>query len=742
MNSTALPKKSDRYWFLDNVVGWREGYRHGLELTASDGDLILDRLPGSASLLLDAAQQAAEFQCPSALCSDGCGNLFVADAALNLVKCVDLVRRSVTTLPAIGGKGTAPRQLNEPRGIAVLPTGAVVVSDTGNHHVKIFAPPTYALLQDWGAHDALDEPRHGNGPQMFRFPWAVAADACNIVYVVDRGNRRVQKIRADGAWQDELSDKQWVSPTRMALGPEGLVAVIDTGANAVFIIKSGLPRMLSGVNRPRSVAIDAEARVYVGDDEGLVHVFISDPNSLNDYQLAGWGVMSFSGGIVDLAWDRTYGLLAIVAETTNGRRQRLWKIDPNGASARTGTFITQALDSTIPNCQWHRVLLNASLPKGTSIQIDSYSAETTPDPAQADTADQVLEPLDPSFNQWKLCIKAGDDNPDCLVQSGPGRYLWFRLTFNSNGLTTPQTDQQRGGPSSILSKGSPTLRSVKVFYPRVSYLQYLPAVYQENENSRLFLDRFLSIFQSEFDDLDRQIDRIWQLFNPGSAPAKALSWLASWLAVEVDPGWSENKIRKMLKKAFRAQCQRGTVKGLVQAIHDYADARAVVVEHFKLRRMPILSAGTSLNDGVRLWSKNFYKRLQLGANSRIGDFQLVSDPAPDVEPLNQDANQFTVLFLANPYGPSDTERKIGQVVEREKPVHTEAAICPLLPRFRVGVQSTVGIDSVVGGITRLALNRLSTLGYDSILGCSTAEQKLRELGLTPRPVVGRSSLLS
>jgi len=94
------------------------------------------------------------------------------------------------------------------------------------------------------------------------------------------------------------------------------------------------------------------------------------------------------------------------------------------------------------------------------------------------------------------------------------------------------------------------------------------------------------------------------------------------------------------------------------------------------------------------------------------------------------------------YGPSDAEQKIGQVVEREKPVHTQAAICPLLPRFRVGVQSTVGIDSVVGGITRLVLNRLSTLGYDSILGCSPAEQKLRELGLAPRPVVGRSSLLS
>jgi phage tail-like protein len=700
---------------------------------------MLDTLPGAASLLLDATQQAAEFKCPSALCSDGRGKLFVVDAALNLVKCIDLARSSVTTLPAIGGKGVTPRQLNEPRGIALLSTGAVVVSDTGNHRVKIFAPATYALLQDWGENDAFDQPRQPNGQKMFRSPWAVAVDACNVVYVVDRGNRRIQKIHADGVWQDELSDKQWVSPTRLALGPEGMIALVDAGLNAVSLIKSGVSQTLSSVNRPRSVAIDSEARVYVGDDEGLIHVFVSDPNNLNEYQLAGSGVMGFDGGIVDLVWDNTYGLLAIVAETSNGRRQRLWKINPKGAPVRTGTFITHALDSNIPNCQWHRVLLDASLPKGTSIQIDSFSAES--DPQKKHTA-QVVDPLDLSFNQWKLCIKAGTDNPDCLVQSGPGRYLWLRLTFNSNGLTTPQADRQPVSPSSIPARGSPEVRSMKVFYPRVSYLQYLPAVYQENENSRLFLDRFLSIFQSEFDDLDRQIDRIWQLFNPGSVPAKALRWLASWLALVVDPTWSENKLRGMLKKAFQAQCQRGTLKGLVQAIHDYAGAHAVVVEHFKLRRLPILTAGPALSDGTRLWSKDFYKRLQLSVNSRIGDFQLVSDPPPDVEPLNQDANQFTVLFLADAYGSGDSEQRISQVVEREKPVHTQAAICPMLSRFRVGVQSTVGIDSVVGGISYLTLSRTSTLGYDSILSCSQPEQKLRELGLTPRPVVGRSSLLS
>jgi len=731
MNSTAT--NLNRYWFLDSVAGWREAFLDGLEPTTPDGDLVLDALPGSASLLLDATQQAAEFKCPTALCSDGRGNLLVVDAALNRVKRIDMARSTVTTLPAIGEKGAAPRELFEPRGIAVLPSGSIVISDTRNHHIKIFSSPMYALLQDWGANNALGQPAQGNGHKMFRFPWTVAVGDCNSIYVVDRGNRRIQKIQADGTWQYEFSETGWVSPTRLALGPDGLIALVDAGTNSVAVIAPGITQLLSGVDNPQSFAVDTGARVYVGDGDGLMHLFVPDPNRPNRYELAGAGMTGFDGAIVDLAWDSTYGLLAIVAETSNGRQQRLWTINPNGAPVRTGTYISQPLDSNISNCQWHRVLLNASVPDGTSIQIDSFTAEAPPDP--------VSQVTDPAFNQWKLCVKAGNDNPDCLVQSSPGRYLWLRLTFNSNGLNSPE------------------LRSMKVFYPRVSYLQYLPAVYQEDEKSRPFLERFLSIFQSEFDYLDRKIDRIWQLFNPGSIPAKDLNWLASWLAVVVNPAWSESKLRSMLKNAFQAQCMRGTVAGLTQAISDYVGVQAVIVEHFQMRRLPVLSGGASLEGlssgspvvaayagtwqyGIQLWSSDFYKRLQLTSNSQIGDFQLVSDPAPDVEPANWDAHQFTVLFLASPYGSGDVEQQISQLVEREKPVHTQANICPLLPRFRIGVQSTIGTDSVVGGISYLVLNQLATLGYDSILGCSKEELKLRQVGIAPHPRVGLSSLLS
>jgi phage tail-like protein len=661
MNSAS--SSLGRYWFLDSVAGWQKAFLDGLEPTSKEGDLVLDGLPGSALPLLDEAQQTAEFKCPTALRPDGHGNLFVVDAGLNLVKRIDLARSTVTTLTAIGGKGSGPRELFEPRGIAVLSTGSVIIADTRNHHVKIFSSAMNALLQDWGTNNALGHPEPGTGSKMFRFPWTVAVDACNSIHVVDRGNRRIQIIRADGAWQYAFSENDWVSPTRLAVGSDGLMAVVDAGTKSVTVLAGGVSQLLSTVENPQSVTIDDEARIYVGDAEGLVHVFVPDPNQPNRYE--------------------------------------------------------SALDSNTPNCQWHRVLLNASVPAGTSIQIDSFTAEPTGPVSQV-----TSQVTGDAFNQWKLCVKAGNDNPDCLVQSGPGRYLWLRLTFNSNGLSSPE------------------LKSLKVFYPRVSYLQYLPAVYQENESSRQFLERFLSIFQTEFDGLDYRIDRIWQLFNPGSIPPKDLGWLASWLGVVVNPAWSNSKLRSIIKNAFTAQCLSGTIAGLTQAVQDYVGVKPVVVEHFQLRQWTVLSSGASLDSGTRLWSQAFYKRLQIASNSQIGNFQLVSDPAPDVEPMNWDAHQFTVMFVASPYGSGDIEQQISQVVEREKPAHTQASICPLLPRFRVGVQSTIGTDSVVGGISYLVLNQLATLGYDSILGCSIDELKLRQLGIAPQPRVGLSAKLS
>jgi hypothetical protein len=137
--------------------------------------------------------------------------------------------------------------------------------------------------------------------------------------------------------------------------------------------------------------------------------------------------------------------------------------------------------------------------------------------------------------------------------------------------------------------------------------------------------------------------------------------------------------------------------------------------------------------GTRLWSRDYYRRLQLGVYSRVGYFDLTGEPEPDIEPLAWGANEFTVFFDCDPYQVSATQNSVSQVVEREKPAYTKANYAPVFPRMRVGVQSTLGVDTRIGEITPLLLGTTGTLDYDSILSCSKTETHLRAQHATLRP---------
>jgi hypothetical protein len=127
--------------------------------------------------------------------------------------------------------------------------------------------------------------------------------------------------------------------------------------------------------------------------------------------------------------------------------------------------------------------------------------------------------------------------------------------------------------------------------------------------------------------------------------------------------------------------------------------------------------------------------------SQLGSFRLTGLPEPPVEPLDWGSHRFTVFYPATPMNVEDVSVRVARIVEREKPAHAEALYCPVLPRFRVGLQSTIGVDAVVGDINPVVLNRLATLSYDTVLGCSPLERQMRESGGALRPRAGVTTKL-
>lgn len=400
---------------------------------------------------------------------------------------------------------------------------------------------------------------------------------------------------------------------------------------------------------------------------------------------------------------------------------------------KSGKWQSAPLDSLKYRCQWHRIELQlGSFPPGSRISVSTCAHEKP---------DDVNDPTKSRFVDAQTIvapIEGAQTAFDFLVQSGVGQYLTVRMTLESDGFSTP------------------SVASAKIHYPRESYLEYLPSTYASDDESRVFLERFLSIFQTEWDALDRSIDEIEALFDPEAVPEGAfLDHLAAqWLALPLEGDWNGTQRRRLVSAIPKIYPRRGQLSGLRDFIAVYLANMAgletedvqllqfpVIVEGFREREFLFGSQGNAarLGNGAPLWSASVKRRLQLGVYSTEGEAELVSTGDPERDVFAQYAHRFRVYVPGAWVRTAANERMLRRALDAEKPAQTQYDLCLIEPRFRVGAQSTIGVDTVIGAAPSLRLGcdcptaaapglpPLGRLGYDTVL--STDERVNAELVL-------------
>jgi phage tail-like protein len=227
---------------------------------------------------------------------------------------------------------------------------------------------------------------------------------------------------------------------------------------------------------------------------------------------------------------------------------------PRPRYVRHGVLDGLVLDGKEPDCVWHRLFLDACIPPGDTVAVESRTADVRAElphvPWRREPA-LHLRATGPErpFAAARPNAQPGTGTWELLFQETKGRYLELRLTFYGSG------------------RSSPKLHALRVHYPRFSYLdRYLPAVYREDPSSASFLDRFLANFEGFFTELEGRIAIAETFFDTRTAPAEALDWLAAWLGAALDEGWDEARRRLFLAHAVALYRRRGTPLGLVQAI--------------------------------------------------------------------------------------------------------------------------------------------------------------------------------
>ncbi|AOS64291.1 phage tail protein [Actinoalloteichus hymeniacidonis] len=74
------------------------------------------------------------------------------------------------------------------------------------------------------------------------------------------------------------------------------------------------------------------------------------------------------------------------------------------------------------------------------------------------------------------------------------------------------------------------------------------------------------------------LDNLPAYFDPALAPPDFLEWLASWLAVEIEPDWPEPLRRAVVARAVALHGSRGTRRGLTERLWLLLGVRAAIID--------------------------------------------------------------------------------------------------------------------------------------------------------------------
>ena len=269
-------------------------YNHKIRMIAPNGDVTTLAGTGSKGDT-DANGTSASFNSPTGVAVDGSGNVYVADYDNHKIR---MIARNgdVTTVAGSGNQGNTDANgtsasFNSPFGVAVDGDDNVYVADARNHKIRKIAPngdvTTLAGTGSAGNTDA-------NGTfASFNYPYGIAVDGDDNVYVADAGNYKIRKIARNGdvttvagSGNQGNTDANGTSasfkfPVGVAVDGSGNVYVSDAGNHKIRkIAPNGDVTTLAGTgsagntdangtfasfNSPYGVAVDGDDNVYVSD---------------------------------------------------------------------------------------------------------------------------------------------------------------------------------------------------------------------------------------------------------------------------------------------------------------------------------------------------------------------------------------------------------------------------------------------------------------------------------------------
>lgn len=236
----------------------------------------------------DGPGAAARFRDPEGLAVDpATGTIFVADPASSTIRAL-APDGAVTTLAGAAGQAGAQdgvgagARFNEPHGLAMGEGGALYVADSGNCLIRRVSTLDGTVTTLAGVPGAL---ALQDGPALqaqFAYPWALAVDREQNVYVADTFNHAIRRLaggtvttlagRPDQALSrdGDLQTAAFALPNGILVKPDGGLLVCEFGDGGLRALDAtGVRTLPAGpgppLKDPSGLALDAAGALQVAD---------------------------------------------------------------------------------------------------------------------------------------------------------------------------------------------------------------------------------------------------------------------------------------------------------------------------------------------------------------------------------------------------------------------------------------------------------------------------------------------
>lgn len=220
-----------------------------------------------------------------------------------------------------------------------------------------------------------------------------------------------------------------------------------------------------------------------------------------------------------------------------------------------GIFISRIYDSGRKQTEWNRIVLD--IDSNAVIQVYVWLFDEQKEGRAVDKQGGIREQL----AYLKTRAQYSSNYREMLLYGrlqGRGRFARLAVEILRGDRT-----------------GNVRFNSYGISFPKESFTSYLPAIYRDN----LQLERFLSVHQSIYLELEQQIDNLATQLDYEHCSAKQVKCLADWmgwgeLAGQVD----EETLRKLLKEGISLANRKGTCEYYKRMAEILTGRQAVLLE--------------------------------------------------------------------------------------------------------------------------------------------------------------------